>query len=308
MPLHTFPFQAMGTLCHIHLHGDDQALARTIAETAAAEVGRLERKYSRYRDDGIVAAINRAARHGSRIEVDDETSALLDHAFTCYCQSGGVFDITTGLLRRAWDFTSNRLPTHDEVAGLLPLVSMDKLMWTSPGLGFALPGMEIDLGGVVKEYAADQAAAFCAALGAISGVVDLGGDIRVIGPQPDGGPWEIGIRHPRHLGALIGSVPVLSGGLASSGDYERFFILDGKRYCHLLDPATGWPVRGLMSASVRADTSLAAGAASSIAMLKGRDGPAWLQENGFDCLWIDDNGRQGGTLVAHAQPLCARPQ
>lgn len=296
MRLHPFSFAAMGTQCEILLYADTEDSARSIAETAAAEVGRLERKYSRYRDDGMVAAINAAAARGGTIEVDDETAELLHHAFASTRDSGGLFDITTGLLRTVWDFSSNTLPRNDAILRLLPFIGMDKISWNPPVLEFALAGMEIDLGGIVKEYAADQAADFCALLGAVNGIVDLGGDVRVIGPHPDGSPWMIGIRHPRQDGALIATVPVYCGGLASSGDYERFFDLDGQRYCHLLNPVTGWPVSGLMSVSVGADTCLGAGQASSIAMLKGREGPAWLEQRKLDCIWVDENGRLGGTL------------
>src|SRR5690606_26088574 len=107
------------------------------------------------------------------------------------------------------------------------------------------------------------------------GLVDLAGDIRVIGPHPDGAPWQIGVQHPRAAGA-IATVPLTHGAIASSGDYERGFERDGRRYSHILDPRSGWPVQGLVAVSVLAEQCLIAGTATTCALLLGADeGPPW---------------------------------
>ncbi len=124
------------------------------------------------------------------------------------------------------------------------------------------------------------------------------GDIQIIGPRPDGGPWRIGIRHPRRPGALIQTVSLYRGGLASSGDYERCLLLDGVRYGYILNPKTGWPVRHLASVSVAADLCLIAGSAATIAMLKEADGPDWLASLGLPHYWVDVRGEIGGSLAA----------
>jgi thiamine biosynthesis lipoprotein len=291
---HVFSFFAMGTECRLYLCGDVEAATRA-AGAAAEEVGRLEARYSRYRADSWLSDINRVAARGGTVAVDEETAGLLDYAFACYRKSFGRFDITSGPLRRCWDFNAARLPETGAIAGLLPLIGMDKLDWAPPLLTFRVAGMEIDLGGVVKEYAADRAAERCAALGIDGGLVELGGDIRVVGPRPGGG-WEIGIRHPRDRGAVMAIIVLSGGGLASSGDYERFFELDGRRYCHLLDPVTGWPVEGLSAVTVTAESCLVAGSVASMAMLKGREGASWLARTGLDHVWMDERGRQGGNL------------
>ena len=167
--------------------------------------------------------------------------------------------------------------------------------------------MEIDFGGVVKEYAVDRAATLCWEAGArsgyvnLAGYVNLGGDIKIIGPRPDGSPWRIGIRHPRRPGALIQTVSLHRGGLASSGDYERCIVLDGVRYGHVLNPKTGWPVRHLASVSVAGDLCLIAGSAATIAMLKEAAGPAWLAGMGLPHFWVDVYGETGGSLGASAE-------
>ncbi len=285
----------MGTDCRLYLYGESGAVARA-AQAAFEEVGRLETRYSRYRADSWLSTINRVAARGGAVAVDEETAGLLDYAFACYRKSQGRFDISSGLLRRVWDFAVARLPDSDAIAALLPRIGMDKLEWAPPVLTFTIAGMEIDLGGIVKEYAADRAAETCVAWGVDRGLVELGGDIRVVGPRPGGGAWEIGIRHPRDPEAVMAVVSLVEGGLASSGDYERFFVLDGRRYCHLLDPLTGWPVEGLAAVTVAAESCLVAGSVASMAMLKGREGSAWLDRIGLDHLWMDERGRQGGIL------------
>ena len=278
---------------------------QAVAEAAAGEVGRLERRYSRYRADSVVASINAVAAHGGALDVDAETTEVLDYAFACYRKSEGLFDITSGVLRRIWDFSTSCLPTQDAVDQVLRLVGLDKVVWEAPHLGFPKAGMEIDFGGIIKEHAADRAAGVCACLGLCHGLVELGGDIRVIGPHRDGSLWRIGLRHPFEADTAITMVELAGGGLASSGNYERFVEIEGRRYGHLLNPRTGWPVQGLASVSVAAESCLVAGSIASIAMLKQREGILWLAGLGLRHLWVDDGGRQGGNLPSSSIALAA---
>jgi thiamine biosynthesis lipoprotein len=163
-----------------------------------------------------------------------------------------------------------------------------------------MPGMEIDFGGIVKEYAVDRAAALCQSAGVRHGVINLGGDIKVIGPRADGSPWRIGIRHPRHKEAIMQTILLREGALASSGDYERCILVNGVRYGHVLNPKTGWPVRHLAAVSVIADFCVIAGSASTIAMLKEENGPAWLDSLGLPYLWADIHGGTGGSIKTQA--------
>jgi thiamine biosynthesis lipoprotein len=293
LSLHFFPFSAMASRCEVRVFAPDEACARAWADAAIDEVRRIEVKYSRYRDDSVTAAINRAAG-GDAIEVDDETAALLTFGAQLHAQSDGAFDLTSGALRRAWDFKARRLPTTDEVSALLPLVGWSAVTWDGRRLRLPRAGMEIDFGGIGKEYAADRAAARMEELGARHGLVNLGGDVRIIGPQADGAPWMVGVQDPRGRGGdAIAALPVSSGAMATSGDYERYFEHAGRRYCHLLDPRSGWPVEHWRSVSVVAPLCVLAGACATIAMLKPvDDAAAFLRGQGLRFLGIDAAGRR----------------
>ena len=286
----------MGSPCEIQLFASDEAAASAAADRAIAEVERLEARYSRYRPDSFLSEINRVAAAGGEIEVDPETALLLDYAATCFEQSGGLFDITSGILRQAWRFDSGKLPDPEVVDRLLERIGWDKLRWRSPVIAFPEPGLEIDFGGVVKEYAVDRLAALCLASGLRHGVVNLGGDVRVIGPRGDGEPWSIGIRHHRVREGVASIVKLERGAIASSGDYERCIVIDGNHYGHILNPRTGWPVQGLAAVSVIADLCVVAGSAATIAMLKEKEGAEWLASLGLPHRWTDVHGRTGGSI------------
>ncbi|MBK6659435.1 MAG: FAD:protein FMN transferase [Proteobacteria bacterium] len=287
----------MGSPCEIQVFAADAAQARAGAEHAIADVARLEARYSRYREDSFLSAINRVAARGGSIDVDAETASLLDYAATCYAESDGLFDITSGVLRQAWRFDRGGLPDAAQIAALKARVGWHRLRWQAPRLAFPEPGLELDFGGVVKEYAVDRAAALCHERGLHHGVVNLGGDIKIIGPRADGQPWRIGIKHPRRAETLLDTLQLQRGALASSGDYERCILVDGVRYGHILNPRSGWPVRRLAAVSVVADFCVIAGSAATIAMLKEDDGPAWLAALGLRHLWVDVDGNSGGNLL-----------
>ena len=291
LTLHSFPFQAMGTNCHLHLYATERSAADHAARVAINEVMRIESRYSRYRPDSCLTAINRTAEAGKSIEVDDETAGLLNYSFAAYRKSDGLFDISSGLLRRAWNFKQGQLADQNVLDELVPRVGLDKLIWKDQQLTFLVPGMELDFGGLGKEYAADRVAEFCLSQGIEHGVIDLGGDIRVLGPHPCGEAWQIGIRHPRFPGTMMAIASLKHGSLATSGDYERCITLNGKRYSHILNPKTGWPVHGLCSVTAMTDQCLVAGSVCTIAMLKGSDGIDWLNSLGIDHCWMDEDGR-----------------
>lgn len=296
-------FKAMGTPCEIQLFAVSSAAANAAAAAAVADVQRLEARYSRYRADSLLSEINRVAAEGGSLQVDDETASLLDYAVTCYEQSEGLFDVTSGILRRAWKFDSGRLPEPAALAELLEKVGWHKVSWRRQVLSFTVAGMEIDFGGVVKEYAADCAATICRSHGVKRGVVNLGGDIRVIGPRGDGSPWRVGIRDPRQRDGLLEMLAVYEGAVASSGDYERCMVIDSVRYGHILNPKTGWPVRHLAAVTVVGDFCVVVGSASTIAMLKEEEGVDWLSQLHLPYIWVDVHGVRGGSLFSDAENL-----
>ncbi|MDI1363548.1 MAG: FAD:protein FMN transferase [bacterium] len=284
----THGFFAMGCDCAVHLAARDDGDLAPVALAAEAEVRRIEARYSRFRPDSALSEINRQAQAGGTLTVDPETAGLIAYAKAIFAKSDGAFDITSGVLRSAWNFETSTPPTPEALARLLPNVGLEHVGLDGDRLTFARSGLALDLGGLGKEYAADRAAEVCQALGARSGFVDLAGDIRIIGPQPDGRPWIIGVRHPRRPDALIAKVPLWAGALATSGDYERFMEVAGRRHGHILDPRTGWPARGVCSVTVLADDCLNAGALATAALVMGPDAGRWLAALGVEHILVDE--------------------
>lgn len=290
MALHRFTFRAMASDNEVQIHADDAHLAEHAAARAMEEVMRIEAKYSRYRPDSVVSRIN-AAAGGPPLAIDEETSQLLDFADACYRESAGAFDITSGVLRRAWDFKSAKVPSQAELRACLPLIGWDRVERTATTVRLPRFGMEIDFGGFGKEYAVDRAALLLQLAGAHNALVNLAGDLSILGAQPHDTPWRVGIRHPRNPGSVMASLPVRSGAVATSGDYERYVEVDGVRHCHILDPRTGRSVRGFQSVTVHGTSCLVAGGATTIAMLKGREaGLEWLQASGMGYFCVMEDG------------------
>ncbi len=290
-------FRAMASEHEIQLAAPDLDVARRAASAAIADVRRIETKYSRYSDDSVTTRINRAAG-GAPVAIDAETAALLRYADQCHALSGGLFDITSGVLRRVWDFRREppTLPDPAELAAAVALVGWGDVEWNAKSVRLPRAGMEIDFGGIGKEYAADRVATICLERGLRHGLVSLGGDIRAIGPQADGAPWRVGIRHPRHPDAAIAGFDLAAGALATSGDYERFFEIAGRRYCHILNPKTGMPVAHWQSISVVSPLCVVAGSCATIAMLLEGDGQSFLETQGVQWLGV----AQDGTLAKPA--------
>ncbi len=285
-----FAFQAMASQCEVVLAAPNAQQAQTWADLAIKEVRRIEAKYSRYTVDSIISRINASAGQQA-VEIDSETAHLLSYTDALFTSSGGLFDISSGILRRAWDFRSGRAPSHSELAPLLPLINWAKVEHSDQHIFLPQTGMEIDFGGFGKEYAADRAASAIQAQGGQHGYVNLGGDLRIFGPRPDGQAWQIGIQDPRKLDATCASLAISQGGLATSGDYERFFEQDGQRHCHILLPHSGQSVRYWRSVSVLAPLCVAAGSLATIAMLKQAQGLAFLQQAGVAFLAIAADGQ-----------------
>jgi thiamine biosynthesis lipoprotein len=291
------PFRAMASEHAITVDSDEEAIARTAIAAAIADVHRIEAKFSRYRDDSVTTAINRSAG-GRAIVIDAETEALLRYADQCHALSAGRFDITSGVLRRAWDFRREppRVPQQSEIEALLPLIGWASVELDRGTVRLPREGMQVDLGGIGKEYAADRAATLLQQHGVAHALVNLGGDVRAIGGQSSGAAWRIGIVHPRRPETAIASVEIVDGAVATSGDYERFFVHEGRRYCHLLDATTGWPVHAWQSISVTAPVCVFAGSCATIAMLLGEDAGAFLATQEVAWLGVDAEGALHGSL------------
>jgi thiamine biosynthesis lipoprotein len=273
-----FPLMGGGALVEF-VDDRGQERAERIARAVENEARRIELKFSRYRDSSVVSDINRNAGR-TPVAVDEETDMLVASALDLAAITGGRFDPTVGALRRAWDFKSGRVPSQDEVSALLPLVNSAAVSRRDRTVFLRCAGMEIDLGGVGKEYAVDRAAELLREEGIRAAIVSFAGDVRTIGSRGDGRPWKVGVLDPRNRGRCRFAVRTLAdAGVATSGDYERGFMKDGVRYHHILDARTGWPARGVASATVIAASAFRAGQFATAAFLLGaEEGLALLEE------------------------------
>lgn len=296
MPLVFKKFRAMGSVCEIIFYST-KSDATKILDAAIARLFEIENKYTRYSDSSLTSAINRSAGLGLATELDGEAQKLFDYADVLFSQSDGLFDITSGVLRRAWDFKKSIIPSDAEVEKLLPLVGWQFVERTPKSIYLPRIGMEIDLGGFVKEYAADQLAKLLVDSGIYHGLVNLGGDVHVFGPRPDGSPWKVGITHPRKKNEAIAYIPVERGAVATSGDYERFIDVDGQKYSHILDPRTGRPIApAFTSVTIVNSMCVVAGSFSTIALLKSGENKKWLEESGAEYLVVNHDLTLSGNI------------
>ena len=271
-----------------------------VPSEVVAQLAALEGRYSRYRSDSLVSTINARAGTGEFTELDAEMSALLDLADQLWGASDGLFDITSGPLRKAWDFQDGGSASPEHLASALKLVGWDRIEWRDSGLHLPQQGMEIDLGGLAKEYAADCVMRLMREAGVSSGMIELAGDVATIGAQGNGKPWQIGIQDPRGSGSLL-TITLTDSAIATSGNYARKIEHEGRSYGHLLDPRSGWPVEGPASVSVIDSHCLTAGAVATVACLKAEAGATeWLAHAGLPWLMVDEHHALLGPIAEAA--------
>jgi thiamine biosynthesis lipoprotein len=267
----TANFQAMASPCEFLFDTLDEALAVSLAQKGLKEVKRIERKFSRYVKGNLCSAINTAG--GDTVTIDDECYRLLEFANTCYELSDGMFDLTSGVLRRAWTFDcSDRIPNQRSIDALLSLVGWENIRYDANSIRMK-PGMEIDFGGIGKEYAVSAISAiFKAEAPELSVLINLGGDIQITSPRKLEQPWHVGIENHEHV------IPVIQGALATSGDAKRYLLKSGKRYSHILNPKTGWPVANAPSSiTTHAPLCIQAGCLATLALLRGKNAESFLK-------------------------------
>jgi len=275
----------MASPCEILVETRDHVLAKKLIHIAANEAWRIERKFSRYRDDNILYQIHHAC--GGPVEIDDELALLLNFSEKCYQLTDGMFDITSGVLRRIWKFDcSDNIPTQKQIDALRLLIGWGKVSWQQPFI--TLPeGMELDLGGIGKEYAVDRAAVLISQVSDLPVLINFGGDLYATKPPNSRESWQVGIES---IGGLnkTGIIQVKSGGIATSGDARRYLERDGIRYSHVLNPKTGWPVQGApKSVTVASPRCTDAGFLSTTAMLNGVAAKSFLEAQGVP-YWIQN--------------------
>lgn len=277
-------FSVMAGPGELQLLTANALLAANVAEGLIKEAQRLEQKYSRFLPDSVTSKINKAAGN-EKIFIDSETSALLDVAQQAFDLSDGLFDITSGSLRKLWNKDRVCTPSDSEIAEALKAIGWHLVERDKSSIRLPQRGMQIDFGGVVKEYAVDRLCTQLQASGIEAGLVNLAGDVRAFGST-----WQIGIRDPHGARDTIHSkVEVSNGAIATSGDYERFIRIEDVNYSHLVNPKTGWPIKSFASVSVCAPTCSLAGILSTSAMLMGPEsGLSLLKQSGFEFLIIEN--------------------
>ena len=277
-------FQAMASPCEVLLDEPDETRARELFEAVAAEAWRIEQKFSRYRDDNIVHRIN--SSHGKPVALDEESLRMLRFADELFHMSEGLFDVTSGVLRKVWRFDgSDNIPSQQAIDAVRQHIG-----WQRCELGethFSLPaGMQIDLGGIGKEYAVDRCAQIATELSDKSTLINFGGDLRMTHAREDDRFWSVG-RLITGRDDAVGLFQLRRGAIATSGDANRYLLKDGVRYSHVLNPKTGWPVENAPhTVSVAAPTCLEAGMLSTLAMLHGEQAEAFLKLQNV-AFWID---------------------
>ena len=270
-------FDAMASACEVIAEIDDKGLANKIAKAVSEEVWRIEDKYSRYNPLSLCSQINQSS--GRPIQIDNETFALLNFADTCFQLSDGIFDLTSGVLRKVWRFDcTDNIPSQGSITKELKNIGWQKIAYDNTKI--ILPSfMEIDFGGIGKEYAVDRALLLINALTDQPVLVNLGGDLATNAARKNGEPWQVGVEHPGFVDKKTMVVSLFKGALATSGDAKRFLLKNGKRYSHILNAKTGWPIHNApRSITVSAPQCIQAGLLATLAQMQGDNAEQFLSE------------------------------
>lgn len=261
----------MGTAVQITVaHGSEQQAHAAMRE-ALGEFQRVDDLMSSYRDGSAISKVNQGGS-SMKVRVEEEVFLIIRDAVGVSAASGGAFDVTIWPVFQLWGFEAGgKLPPAEDIAKMSNQVGYKRLILDESALsvGFSAEGMGLDLGAIAKGWAVDRAMEKLTARGIRSAIIDAGGDLRIVGARPGKDFWRIGVQHPREPGTLLLSFDLKDTAIVTSGDYERFFIADGIRYHHILDPATGWPARGCQSVTVLAPTAAEADACATAAFVLG---------------------------------------
>jgi len=286
----------MDTVVTIHVVADSEEAADRAMAKAFEAIGKLDTLLNFFSDKSELALINRNAGV-SGVRVSPETLEVIEKAVYASEQSGGAFDVTIGPESSLWNFVTRAKPDDKAVSEKLGLVNYRLIDLAKEKSVVALKkkGMLIDLGAIAKGYAADRAAEALKRHGIKSGLVAVAGDIKAFGLKQDGKPWRVGIRNPRQKGKddeILATIELRDMAISTSGDYERFFIIDGERFHHILDPRTGYPARGCQSVSVMAKDGVSTDSFSTAVFVLGPEkGMELLKHLGFEGMIVDKEGK-----------------
>lgn len=286
----------MDTLVTVNVVANSEDKAEKAIEKAFDEIKRLEGLISFWSEDSEIAEINKKAGI-SPVKVSPTTLDMIEKAIFVSRKTGGAFDPTVGPLMRLWDFKKKTMPLEKDIEEKRRLVDyramiIDKVNSTA---FLSRKGMSFDTGGIAKGYAADLAVSVLKREGIKAGLVAVAGDIKAFGAKPDGRPWLVGIRNPRPKNKddeIIATVELKDMAISTSGDYERFFIKDGRRYHHIMDPKTGQPAMGCQSVTViTKEGAFTDGFSTGIFVLGPEKGLSLLEELGYSGIIIDADGK-----------------
>lgn len=290
-----------GRSCQLDID-DRSGNGQDLAELGRQELGRLEEKFSSYRESSIISRINQAAGTGAFTPLDAETRSLFKYASALWAQSNHLFDPTTRLLQNCYAEDGRQIASASQLQGMLKLVGWKHLEINDQGAHLTQKGMLIDLNSCVCAYAADSVRKILLRNGAESAMVDLDRDVATIGRQPDGANWLVGVRHPKATRTAITRLKVNEQGFAMRGDFERRIDLNGENFGRGLSPVDGQPVPGLLSVIVVAENCLTACSAASIARLKTEQAAIqWLNELNLPWMGVDRSLGCHGPLAPSSQ-------
>ncbi len=263
----------MGTKAWVTIAGMSDPDAERAAQTAFREMYRIESVMSTWRPSSEISRLN-AESNGTPFAVSRELYSLIDSSLYYSKATSGAFDVTIRPLVRLWGFQEGKaaLPSDEEISRALSAVGCGRISLDSPASTVTLPsGMQIDLAGIAKGYAVDRCVAALEGLGVRSALVNIGGNIFALGAPPGEKGWRIGVRDPKGSLETVGTLILRDEAVATSGNYENFVELEGKRYGHIIDPRTGKPVSRILSVTVVAPTGLASDALSTGLFVLGPD-------------------------------------
>jgi thiamine biosynthesis lipoprotein len=281
----------MGTRVSVELwHGDDEVAQRCSARVFS-EMNRIDRLMSTYRDDSEISYINQNAAIEA-VSISDELLYLLRSSIHFSEISTGAFDITYASIGYAYDYRRQQRPGDQLVKQKLPAIDYRHIELSGRKIRFNNSAVRIDLGGIAKGYAVDRAVDILQRCGITRGMVSAGGDSRILGDR-EGRPWIIGIRHPRDPQSIALRLPISDSAISTSGDYERFYIENGERVHHIINPLTGRSAGGSWSATVTGPDAMTTDALSTTIFILGAvEGLALVEKlEGIDAIIIDSNGK-----------------
>lgn len=274
---------------------------RSAIDMALSAMKDIDDKVSIYNVHSEISNVNQNAGL-SEVKVSDDTFNILERAYKLSQLTDGAFDVSIGSIVSLWGFgtTKNKIPSDNEIAEKLPLINYEKIILdhTNKTVKLADKGMKVDLGAIAVGYAVDKAVNVLKEKGVKNALVNGGGEIYAFGSPPKKSAWRVGIQHPRKPNAILGTIDLKDKAISTSGDYESYFEVNGKRYCHILNPKTGKPVENIMSVTVVADNTTDADALSTAIMVMGeKEGMRLAKRLGVECIIVTGKNEEDMKVI-----------